>query len=217
MDLLKMLFGPIGSKKQPRAPERHAHSQLSHPASQNHSQPHSQSPNAIRHATRKDMLRVVLRETLTHNGIPLTWVGADVLTASSRGQEPGVHVRLLIKHWEPLLMIHGVAFQHNFEKRLLSLDPLAMEWLMGMSWQFALQDESACPALPHPGAWTSPPKFVPARPAHSGEAQDTAPSDPEAEAKADLQRLFAARDADHARHAAANTAASFAPTEPSKL
>ena len=56
-----------------------------------------------------------------------------------------------------------------------------------------------------------------AAPATTKDAQDSAPSDPEAEATADLQRLFAARDAEHALHAAANTAASFAPTEPSKL
>src|SRR5687767_15044801 len=76
------------------------------------SQPNSASAGS-QHSVRKDLLKVVLRETLTRNGIPASWIGADLLRSNSpkRGGESGVHVRLLIRHWDPRLMMCGVAFE----------------------------------------------------------------------------------------------------------
>jgi hypothetical protein len=132
----------------------------SHPASQpGHSVPAStlntKSPMSQENASRRELLRLVLRDTLNRTGIPTSWIGADLLAATSRGREPGIHVRLLLKHWDPRLMLHGIAFENAYRKRVLTLDPLADRWLLGVSWQFTLDDESACPPLPHPGIWTS--------------------------------------------------------------
>ena len=109
------------------------------------------SPQSIR----KELVRVTVRETLLHNGIPSAWIRADPLTTSAPGRDPGVHVRLVVKHWDARLMHHAVALQEHVEKRLLSLDPQAEHWLMGLSWQFDLDDVTHCPPLPHPGSWTS--------------------------------------------------------------
>ena len=143
MSFLKRLFAgarPVS----PRAPN-------SQPASQ--FLPGSM-PMGDQNASRRDMLRLVLRDTLNRTGIPTAWLGADLLAATSRGREPGIHVRLLIKHWDPRLMLHGVAFENTFRKRLASLDPHT-GWLMGFSWQFSLASDSECPPMPHPGTWTS--------------------------------------------------------------
>lgn len=150
MSLFKRIFaaaGPaaqVGSNSQPA-------SQFSIPAASSH----SLNPLAQQNASRRELLRLVLRDTLNRTGIPTSWVGADLLAATSRGREPGIHVRLLLKHWDPRLMLHGIAFENAFKKRVLTLDPLADRWLLGLSWQFALPDESNCPAMPHPGVWTS--------------------------------------------------------------
>ena len=109
------------------------------------------------HSVRKDLLRLVLRETLTRNGIPLGWIGADALRATYRGRDPGVHVRFLIRHWDPRLVQAAPSLEDNFQKRLLAMDPMASQWLMGFSWQFAFEDKSVCPPLPHPGSWTAQP------------------------------------------------------------
>lgn len=247
----------------------------SHPASQ-HSLPpsslHSQSPAAQQGASRRELLRLVLRDTLNRTGIPTSWIGADLLAATSRGREPGIHVRLLLKHWDPRLMLHGIAFQNSFYKRLLTLDPLADRWLLGVSWQYSLADDSNCPQMPHPGIWTSsvptdllvaaasaaeavdtaepvdllggsivisgpakaPDSFVarpvaananssarqapPAAPQRPQQSQQAQPQDERAEAKADLERLFAIRDADLQRHTEINPLSThFAATEPAKL
>ena len=110
------------------------------------------SPQTVR----KELVRVSVRDTLLHNGIPAAWVRADPLTTSAPGRETGVHVRLVVQHWDTRLMQCAVALQEHVEKRILSLDPAAENWLMGLSWQFDLEDVSHCPPLPHPGSWTSP-------------------------------------------------------------
>ena len=115
----------------------------------------TKSPISQENSSRRELLRLVLRDTLNRTGIPTAWLGADLLAATSRGREPGIHVRLLLKHWDPRLMLHGIAFEQAYRKRVMTLDPLAEHWLLGISWQFALEDESECPPMPHPGIWTS--------------------------------------------------------------
>ena len=128
------------------------HSQLASGASQ-----HSQSAAAMQSGTRREMLRVVLRDTLNRHGIPTSWVAAETLNATSRTRPPGIHWRLSIKHWDPRLMLHAVALQNALIRRVQTFDPMAETWLMGISWQFALPDETACPPMPHPGLWTADP------------------------------------------------------------
>jgi hypothetical protein len=238
------------------------------PASQtaSHSVPASsmntKSPMSQENASRRELLRLVLRDTLNRTGIPTSWLGADLLAATSRGREPGIHVRLLVKHWDPRLMVHGIAFEDAYKKRVLTLDPQAERWLLGISWQFSLADDSACPAMPHPGVWTSSfpdaaangepptrpvttasdpadllggailisgpaatPDSSAARPAAAAAVRQavrhTTPeplTDARAEAKADLERLFAIRDEDMQRHANGGGAPPrFAATEPAGL
>ena len=177
----------------------------------------SRDPATSVHAVRKEVLKLVMRETLARNGIPESWLSADLLRTNSAKREQGIHVRLLLRHWDPRLLQHGVALEQEFYRRLLALDPLAPNWLMGFSWQFAMEDLSACPPLPHPGSWTSP--------AH-GEAADDKPTtragdiiegpvmipQTQDEVRADLERLLALRDDDMKKHGDG-----FAPTRPVQL
>lgn len=105
-------------------------------------------------SVRKELVRVSVRDSLLHNGIPAAWIRAEPLTTAIPGRDPGVHLRLVVLHWDPRLMQHAVALQEHVEKRVAALDPEASQWLMGVSWQFALEDASQCAPLPHPGSWT---------------------------------------------------------------
>jgi hypothetical protein len=182
------------------------------------------SPQTVR----KELVRVSVREALLHNGIPAAWIRAEPLTTSAPGREAGVHVRLVVLHWDARLMHHAVALQEYVEKRIVALDPQADEWLMGLSWQFALEDVSRCPPLPHPGSWTAAGDFRPdtaaASPAPAVQpapaAQGTADviSGPtriqqsgEDKRKA-LERMLSERDADF--HKEESDGSGFSKTEP---
>lgn len=179
-------------------------------------------PGGSVYLVRKDLLKLVMRETLGRNGIPQHWLTADLLRTTNTRREQGMHVRFLMRHWEPRLLVHGLALEREFSQRLLVLDPLAKDWLMGFSWQFALDDDSACPALPHPGAWTAapaePPPVAAAAPENkfgdiiAGPVVIPKPLD---DVRADLERLLALRDEDLKRHGPGGD--QFAPTRPATL
>lgn len=201
-------------------------------------QPHRAASIAT---TRRELLRSTLRDTLNRHGIPASWITCETLVTTSRTREQGIHWRLVIHHWDSRLLVHGIAFQQSLIKRVTTFDPLASAWLMGISWQFALADESACPPMPHPGVWTSASGSAPPVPAQqaqvpaarSGGSADViagpvriaeaaaAPVNPRsAGTKAELDQLFAGRDADFKRHAAGQSEADpsqYLPTEPAKL
>jgi hypothetical protein len=167
--------------------------------------------------TRRELLQVVLRDTLHRQGIPSGWLAGEPLTTTARDGTKGLHWRLLIKHWDERLVVHGVALQQALIKRVLTFDPMASTWLNGISWQFGLEDESVCPPLPHPGSWTSQLQ------ANAGSADDSplqisgVAVAPEADhAKSDLDALLAIRDADFKKHAPGESAA-WTSTEPAKL
>ena len=204
MSFVRRLFGLRPAK----ASSARAHSQLPSGTSQ-------QAVSSISTATRRELLGAVLRDTLTRQGIPVAWLSPEMLHFTSRSREPGLHLRLLIKHWDPRLLMHAVALENALIVRLLASDPIASDWLMGISWQFALPDESACPPMPHPGSWTAShepahraPEGVRAEvPGGSGDViagplrigpdrVPTADSRASSEVKTDLERLFAARDAE---------------------
>jgi hypothetical protein len=110
-------------------------------------------PQAIVH---RDLLRLVLRDMLSRHGIPSSWVGLQVLSAKSSGKPVGLHARLLVRHWEPRILAHAPGLEKSFIERLMALDPMADQWLMGLSWQLALPPDFAPEQLPRPGHWTGP-------------------------------------------------------------
>lgn len=216
MGMLDLL---LGRKAAPGARGRHSRPA---PTTQFDSQ-HTQTGGSTQ-SVRKDLLKLAMRETLTRNGIPPTWLAVDLLRTTTAKKEAGLHVRFLVRHWEPRLLQHGVALEKEFTHRLLLLDPLAHSWLMGFSWQFALDDTSPCPGLPHPKSWTTPaarePAPQPTEPAPIASA-DVIEGPPPIEVRsqddvrADLERLLALRDDDLRRHGAREQA--YAPTRPAML
>jgi hypothetical protein len=184
--------------------------------------PPSSLPNSGSAASvRKDLLRVVMRETLFRNGIPAHWLAAEILRSLNSKREPGFHLRILVRHWDPRLMLYAVALQRNLQQRLLLLDPNCGEWLVGFSWQFVLPESARCLPLPHPSTWTTPPPPADTEPGApitrgadliQGPVQigGAGPGSP----RAQLERLLAARDQDLGR---SGSHQGFDPTRPDQL
>ncbi|MGZ5180641.1 MAG: hypothetical protein ACXWC6_05180 [Ramlibacter sp.] len=170
--------------------------------------PTTQGASSSPQTVRKELVRVAGRDTLHHNGIPADWIRIEPLTMAAPSREPGVHVRLVVLHWDPRLMLHAIALQQNMAKRIAVLDPLCDRWLMGVSWQFELKHQPEFGPLPHPGSWTSAPPDYESLASGSTPAPTPEPAGGDvisgpthigkqgSDARRDLERLLGERDAD---------------------
>jgi hypothetical protein len=221
MNMFAKLFGSRAPNKPAKAAANSSqvHSELRSGHSSN-SQAHA--PQAHSQSDRRELLRVVLRDTLRRHGIPAEWITAEMATMTSRNGDRGIYWRLSIRHWDARLPVYCVAIQKALISKLHSFDPVAEDWLVGISWQYMLEDESACPPLPHPGMWTAMPKAAaqeaPQQEAAAAPAADVIAGPVSLEShsgdvKADLERLMSVLDEQY-RQADTNP---YAKTEPAKL
>jgi hypothetical protein len=104
---------------------------------------------------RRELLNLAVRETLRKHGIPQSWIQADMRPALTTQQLRGIHLRLLVREWQPDLLSYTVGLQRAIQARLLRLDPLSIGWMAGISWQYDPVDDSTCPSLPPPDHWSN--------------------------------------------------------------
>ena len=178
------------------------------------------------HVAHYKMVQMVLRLLLRKHGIPGHWIELQELAVPGKVRGLGMHVRLILKYWDPNLVNHLQAFQTQFLADIKRYEPKHKEWLYGLSWQ--LETGSSCPVatLPDKPFWT-----VPGRPALTPEvgaaatetnpatsaATPPAPPAPPAPAPVDhtkLERVFADRDQELRRNAELGTSPDFQDTQP---
>lgn len=143
-------------------------------------------------ATRRELVRMLTRDSLRFSGIPDGWIELQVLLELGRGGQTFIHLRLLVRHWDEGLFRYAVAFQRRLRAEIERFEPSAREWLLTITWQYEVDDQCPFPFMPEAASWGA------ANPA-SGPAPKPAPSAQsreEAEMQSDLARLFAVRDAD---------------------
>jgi hypothetical protein len=97
----------------------------------------------------RELLRVVLANTLKKNGVPPQWIGAEINVMSLPSGEPLVEIRFSVQCDEPRLLTYLSSFQADFLRRLLAIAPDADKWLSGIVW--ALQND-AIYEIPMPSA-----------------------------------------------------------------
>lgn len=106
-----------------------------------------------REDTRRQLLTMAVRDTLLKHGIPSHWISAEPVPAITSGRVPGMHLRLVVREWNPELLGYTVALQRAIQARLIRLDALSHSWMAGVSWKYDVVDDSTCPALPPPQHW----------------------------------------------------------------
>ncbi len=173
MSMIKRLFGAA------RKPELEAPSQIDPPPDSKMSDIDTQA------ATRRELVRVMTRDTLRASGIPEGWIESQVILELGRGGQAVVHLRLVMKRWEARLLKYAVAFQNRLTDEVQRFDPDAREWLASITWQFQVGDTCPFPDLPDPPEWQAPVTRVDV-PIDAAEAD---------EVSEDLALLFAIRDA----------------------
>jgi hypothetical protein len=210
MSMIKRLFG--GGK----APEPEAAPTSELPPTEQAPDSRTFQVDNAQAGTRRELVRVMTRDTLRISGIPDGWIESQVLLELGRDGQTFVHLRLVVRQWDVRLLKYAVAFQGRLLDEIHGFDPTAREWLLSVSWQYQVGTTCPFPDMPDPMVWQEPPAQLggaapvaaaPAprpSPAPAPAATSAAPvttvdlpldlEEPD-EVSEDLARLFAIRDA----------------------
>ena len=145
-------------------------------------------PASSANAPRRELVQVVLRDTMRKHAIPSDWIDCRILSVVTREHRAGIHVQFIVRHGEDKLLPYVRAFQDTFWTELEKFEARPRDWLFSVAWQFEGDRASGSPVLP--AGWeedTQPPDD--ARSAR--ELQD----EEDDELETDLQALYAIRDA----------------------
>lgn len=105
-------------------------------------------------ATHRELVRVVLRDTLRMNGIPPAWVGCEVLTRSRSAGEVVLQIQLLIHHWHEDLLRYTPLIQQQLLQALQHFDPATDHSRHAVLWKFSPACQCPYTSMPDPGYWT---------------------------------------------------------------
>jgi hypothetical protein len=189
---------------------------------------------AERNTRWRELVQVVLRDTMRKHGIPSDWVECRILSAVTRSGRRGLHVNFVVRQAHEQLLPYVFAFQDSFESELRRFEPRCRDWLLSLGWEFMgfkasdMPDPKSWPqatrvaapaTAPAPAAAPAPAPAPVAEPsaAQAGEPSEPARSD---DIQRDLEALFAIRDAalaEAAHHGSSPTAQpDFQPTQPAE-
>lgn len=155
-----------------------------------------------RNAPRRELVQVVLRDTMRKHGVPSDWIECRVLSTVSRTGRPGLHVNFVVKTAHQQMLGYVFAFQQSFEREIARFEPRVRDWLMSVAWEF---QDFKVEDLPDPKTFAAsgPAPLAELKEAHT--ARSFQPThDPRAEeeerkneedVERDLKALFAIRDA----------------------
>ena len=108
-----------------------------------------------RNAPRRDLVKVVLRETMRKHGIPSDWIECRSLSVLTRQHKAGMHVQLLVRKADQQLLPYVHAFQESFWEQILRMDPAARDWLFSVGWEFYGQAVRGFADMPGVETWDS--------------------------------------------------------------
>ena len=198
MGLIDRIFGN-GKEREPGSATTQFHE----------SEPDSEDPQGSRNAPRRELVQVVLRDTMRKHGIPSDWIECRILSTTTRSGRTGLHVNFVVRQAHDRLITYVFAFQDSFERELARFEPRARDWLLSLGWEFQGFDPDEMPD-PHAWAQSGPAPLASAAGAPARAGGGDAGSGDE-DMQRDLQALFAIRDAALADAAAQQKAGSAQP------
>ncbi|HEX7889792.1 MAG TPA: hypothetical protein VF522_10565 [Ramlibacter sp.] len=154
------------------------------------SEPDAQDSQPSR-TSHRDLVQVMLRDTMRKHGIPSDWIECRILSAVTRGGRNGLHVNFVVRKAHDRLITYVFAFQDSFERELARYEPRARsDWLLSLGWEFQGFNADEMPD-PHTWAQSGP---APLGPTGRGRSDEEAPKTDD-DVQRDLKALFAIRDA----------------------
>ena len=147
-----------------------------------------------REASRRDLIKLVLRESMRRHAVPSDWLECRMLPVVTSRRKTGVHVQLIVKQGQARLVNYIPAFQSSLMAEVEKYDPRAWDWLLSISWQFAGITSSSGGQMPG-GDWAARPAGATAAPAAAADPGPAADPQDDPDVAEDLRALFAIRDA----------------------
>jgi hypothetical protein len=186
MGLLKRIFGT--------SPDHPASSANAPETSQFRESEPTEELNGSRNAPRREVVQVILRDTMRQHGIPSDWIECRIVSTVSRTGRNGMQVTFVVKKAHEKLLAYVFAFQDSFERELQRFEPHAKDWLMSVNWQFEGRTPMGKVEMPDPKTWTgAAPLETTGGFGGGADAFDDDKSDDDVQR--DLEALFAIRDA----------------------
>ncbi len=130
-----------------------------------HAGPPSISPTSVRpHADiQRELVRVVLKDTMRRHGIPFEWLACEVNTVTTSAHTEELHIQLVLMQWHELLLRYAPALEIQLLRGLDRFEPTVDHAKKcTISWRFS--PECGCPftVMPPPVVWAhdAPPEPV---------------------------------------------------------
>lgn len=121
--------------------------------------PQQQNPDV-----RRELIRVVLKNTLRLHGIAPEWLTCDVFSVPRAGGPDELHIQLVIKTWNEQLLRYAYAFEAQLRHELNRFDPSTDHSDCAVSWRFSSACRCPLKSMPDPASWSkgAPPAVPPA-------------------------------------------------------
>ena len=108
-----------------------------------------------RNAPRRELVQVVLRDSMRRHGIPSAWIECRIVSVLSRDARTGMHVQLIVRDGVDRLLTYVPAFQSSFMEEIGRFDPRVGDWLLSLSWQFQNLTAAMTTRMPDPAVWAA--------------------------------------------------------------
>ena len=113
-------------------------------------------PETMQHtSTQRELIRVVLKDTLRLNGIPSGLIGCEVTVASRLTTKEQLSVHLIMLKWNEAVLRYAPVIQQELIKNLDRFDPAVNHANYVFSWRFAAECECPYKTMPDPATWNA--------------------------------------------------------------
>jgi hypothetical protein len=101
----------------------------------------------------RELVRVVLKDTLRKSGIPAGWIGCEVTGISHRNMDDELFVHLIVMHGNEALLQHVPALQQELMQGLDRFEPNVDHSNYVVSWLFSPDCGFTRTSMPPPSFW----------------------------------------------------------------
>ena len=102
----------------------------------------------------RELIHVVLKDTLRRHGIPFEWLTCEVVTVVQGPGAESLQIQLMLMQWHELFLRYALALEQQLLRGLDRFEPTVDHSKYTISWRFS--PDCGCPfhVLPPPLVWS---------------------------------------------------------------